>query len=114
MDHSLASLDLADRIGARCCVNVSGSRGAEHWAGPHPKNLTEETFDMIVQLCRFIIDTVKPTQTYWTIEAMPWAYPHTVDTNLQLLRGLTGSVLPSIWIRSTWSTVRSFTTAQET
>ncbi|MGC9320136.1 MAG: sugar phosphate isomerase/epimerase, partial [Armatimonadota bacterium] len=32
------SLELADRIGARCCVNVSGSRG-EIWDGPHPENL---------------------------------------------------------------------------
>ncbi len=88
LDHSLASLDLADRIGARCCVNVSGSRHAERWAAPHPKNLTDETFDMIVQMCRAIIDAVKPTQTYWTIEAMPWAYPHTVDANLQLLKAV--------------------------
>src|ERR1039457_5685730 len=39
-----AGLDLAERIGARCCVNISGSRG-EQWDGPDPRNLTEETFD---------------------------------------------------------------------
>ena len=88
LDHSLESLDLADRIGARCCVNVSGSRHADRWAGPHPENLTDETFDMIVEMCRFVIDAVKPTETYWTIEAMPWAYPHTVDANLQLLKAV--------------------------
>ena len=88
LDHSRESLDLADRIGARCCVNVSGSRGAERWAGPHPENLTEETFDMIVEMCRSIIDAVKPTQTYFTIEPMPWAYPHTVDANLRLLKAV--------------------------
>ncbi|MEJ7651853.1 MAG: hypothetical protein WKH64_00065 [Chloroflexia bacterium] len=32
-------LALADRVGARCCVNISGSRG-EQWDGPHPDNLS--------------------------------------------------------------------------
>jgi sugar phosphate isomerase/epimerase len=34
-------LALADAIGARCCVNIAGSRG-EQWDGPHPDNLTED------------------------------------------------------------------------
>src|SRR5512136_2677939 len=37
------SLDLADRIEARCCVNIAGSLG-ELWDGPATGNLTEETF----------------------------------------------------------------------
>src|SRR5437773_8549170 len=41
-------LALADEIGARCCVNISGSRG-ELWYGPHPDNLTPATFDLIVE-----------------------------------------------------------------
>src|SRR5262245_45667158 len=32
-------LALADRMGARCCVNIAGSRGSQ-WDGPHPDNLT--------------------------------------------------------------------------
>lgn len=80
-------LALADRIGARCCVNISGSRGTE-WAGPDEKNLTQETFDMIVEVTRGIIDAVKPTRTYFTLEAMPWAYPDTVDSYLRLLKAI--------------------------
>jgi len=34
-----SQLALADRIGARCCVNISGSRG-ERWDGPSQNNLT--------------------------------------------------------------------------
>src|SRR5262249_5253463 len=34
-------LALADRIGARCCVNIAGSRG-ERWDGAHPENFSEE------------------------------------------------------------------------
>jgi sugar phosphate isomerase/epimerase len=80
-------LALADRIGARCCVNISGSRG-ERWDGPSPENLTEETFDMIVETTRAIIDDVKPTRTYFTLETMPWAYPDSPDSYLRLLRAI--------------------------
>ncbi|MEM8863642.1 MAG: sugar phosphate isomerase/epimerase, partial [Chloroflexota bacterium] len=37
-----ASLELADKIGARCCVNISGSRG-DIWDGPDPANFADET-----------------------------------------------------------------------
>ena len=80
-------LALADRIGARCCVNISGSR-AEQWDGPHPDNLTEETFDMIVETVRSIIDDVKPTRTHFTLETMPWAYPDSPDSYLRLIKAI--------------------------
>lgn len=82
--HQLA---LAERIGARCCVNVSGSRGAE-WAGPDKKNLTQETFDMIVEVTRQIIDDVQPTRTFFTLEAMPWAYPDSADAYVRLIQAI--------------------------
>lgn len=80
-------LALADRIGANCCVNISGSRG-EQWDGPSPKNLTDETFDMIVETTRSIIDAVKPTRTYFTLETMPWAYPDSADSYLRLYKAI--------------------------
>ncbi|HUW18095.1 MAG TPA: TIM barrel protein [Sedimentisphaerales bacterium] len=81
-------LALADRIGARCCVNISGSRHPERWDGPHPDNLTGETFDMIVQTTRAIIDDVKPARTYLTLETMPWAYPDSADSYLRLIKAI--------------------------
>jgi sugar phosphate isomerase/epimerase len=80
-------LILADRIGARCCVNISGSRG-ELWDGPSLQNLTDETFDMIVETTRAIIDEVKPSRTYFTLETMPWAYPDSPDSYLALLKAI--------------------------
>ena len=80
-------LDLADRIGARCCVNIAGSRG-EQWDGPYPDNLTSETFDLIVQTVREIIDAVRPTRTFYTLETMPWAYPDGPDSYLDLLKAI--------------------------
>lgn len=80
-------LVLADRIGARCCVNISGSRG-EKWDGPSPENLTDETFNMIVETTRAIIDDVKPTRTCFTLETMPWAYPDSVDSYVRLYKAI--------------------------
>jgi sugar phosphate isomerase/epimerase len=80
-------LALADRIGAKCCVNIGGSRG-EQWDGPSPNNLTEETFDMIVETTRSIIDDVKPSRTFFTLETMPWAYPDSPDSYLRLLKSI--------------------------
>jgi sugar phosphate isomerase/epimerase len=81
-------LVLADKIGAKCCVNISGSRNPKRWAGPHNDNLTEETFDMIVETTRKIIDDVQPTRTHFTLEAMPWSYPDTPDSYVRLLKAI--------------------------
>lgn len=78
-------LRLADRIGARCCVNVSGSRG-ERWDGPYKENLTEETWDLVVKSIQEIIDEVKPEHTYYTIEPMPWMVPMGPDEYLRLIK----------------------------
>ncbi len=80
-------LALADAIGARCCVNIAGSRG-ERWDGPHPANLTPETFELIVDTVRAIIDAVKPTRTFYTLETMPWMYPDSADSYLALLHAI--------------------------
>jgi sugar phosphate isomerase/epimerase len=80
-------LALADRIGARCCVNISGSRG-ERWDGPHPDNLTRETFDLIVETVRAIIDAVRPARTFYTLETMPWMYPDSVDSYVELIQAI--------------------------
>ena len=81
------SLHLADRIGANCCVNITGSRGSL-WDGHDPKNFTEETFDLIVETTRKIIDAVKPERTYYTLETMPWAYPDSADSYLKLIKSI--------------------------
>ena len=80
-------LALADAIGARCCVNIAGSRGRV-WDGPHPENLTHETFDLIVETVRTIIDSVKPLRTFYTLETMPWLYPDSTDSYEKLLRAV--------------------------
>ena len=82
------SLVLADQIGANCCVNISGSRNLKNWAGPHRDNLTGATFDLVVETTRKIIDSVKPTQTFFALEAMPWAYPDSADAYVRLVKAI--------------------------
>ncbi len=87
LEKCISGLALADRIGADCCVNISGSRGKE-WAGHHKDNLTQDTFDLIVETTRQIIDAVKPTRTFYTLETMPWAYPDSVDSYVRLFKAM--------------------------
>jgi len=82
--HCQERLALAEAIGARCCVNITGSRGASR-GGPHPANLTADTFALIVDTARTIIDAVNPTRTIYALEAMPWVFPDSPDTYLALL-----------------------------
>jgi len=87
LEHCKRNLALADEVGARCCVNIAGSRGMK-WDGPHPENLSRETFDMIVQSVREIIDAIKPTRTFYTLETMPWIFPESTDSYLALLKAI--------------------------
>jgi sugar phosphate isomerase/epimerase len=81
------ALWVADRLGARCAVNIAGSRGTQ-WDGPHPLNLTPETFALIVEVVRGIIDDVKPTRTFYALEPMPWMYPDSPDSYLALIKAV--------------------------
>lgn len=88
LEKCINSLQLADEIGANCCVNISGSRNPEKWAGPHKDNLTPKTFDLIVETTRKIIDAVKPQNTFYALETMPWAYPDSVDSYVKLIKAI--------------------------
>ena len=87
LEKCKASLALADKIGARCCVNIAGSCGKK-WDGPDAADLTEETFDRIVAVVRDIIDTVKPTRSFYALETMPWMYPDSPDAYLRLIKAI--------------------------
>ena len=88
IEKCIQGLQLADQIGARCCVNISGSKNPDYWAGPHKDNLTEETFDQVVETTRKIIDEVKPDRTFFALEAMPWSFTYSTETYLQLYRAI--------------------------
>ena len=74
LERARRALSVAEEIGASCAVNIAGSRGYQ-WDGPDEKNLTPETYGLIVDTVREIIDAVKPTRSFYTLEPMPWMYP---------------------------------------
>ena len=81
-EYCCKQLDLADRIGTKCCVNVCGSRGEG------AVNLTDETFDMIVEVVRAIIDQVKPTRSYYALETLPKRFPDSIDSYVSLIKAI--------------------------
>ncbi len=84
---NIDALQLADEIGASCCVNISGARG-EIWDGPYPGNYAKETFDLIVETVRYIIDQVKPISAFYTLEPMPYMLPDSPDSYLELIKAV--------------------------
>ncbi len=81
------ALQLADEIGAMCCVNISGARG-EIWDGPYPGNYARETFDLIIETVRSIIDQVKPVSAFYTLEPMPYMLPDSPDSYLEIIKAV--------------------------
>jgi sugar phosphate isomerase/epimerase len=87
INKNVVSLQLADEIGACCCVNISGAKG-EIWDGPYPGNYSRETFNQIVETVRHIIDQVKPKNTFYTLEPMPYMLPDSPDSYLELVKAI--------------------------
>lgn len=84
IQHNIERLKTADRIGARCCVNIAGTK-AQKWDGYDARNFSVETFNEIAETVQYIIDSAKPSRTYYTIELMPWAIPDSADAYLALI-----------------------------
>jgi sugar phosphate isomerase/epimerase len=77
-------LQLAEYIGAKCCVNISGARG-DVWDGGYSENYSADTYRAIIDTTREIIDAVKPKRSFYTLEPMPWMLPDSPETYLRLL-----------------------------
>lgn len=86
--HCQERLRWAERIGARSCVNIVGSRNPAKWDGPHPENFSDATFERIVLSTREIVDAVQPQRTFYTLETMPWIFPSGPDEYLALLNAI--------------------------
>ena len=83
-DYCVAQLKLADRIGARCAVNVAGAMGPR-WDGHYKENFTPETRKEIVKMVQEIIDRAEVSNTYFTLEPMPWMIPTGPEDYVRLL-----------------------------
>jgi sugar phosphate isomerase/epimerase len=81
-------LRLAEQVGARNCVDISGSMHPTQWDGPDARNYSREFFDATVENCRKVIDAVKPRRAKFTIEMMPWTVPDGPDEYLRLIKAV--------------------------
>lgn len=84
-EYSIRQLELAEYVGANCCVNISGSMGLA-WDGYHADNYLQSTYDRVVNTTQRIIDAVQPVHTAYSLEPMPWMCPDSPEQYLQLIR----------------------------
>jgi sugar phosphate isomerase/epimerase len=88
LDTVTEGLAIAEAVGARCCVDITGSYSKTEWFGPHPDNLSQPFFDASVENARKIIDAVKPKLTKFCYEMMGWAIPDSPDSYLKLIKAV--------------------------
>jgi sugar phosphate isomerase/epimerase len=88
LEYVTQQMAAADQVGARCCVDITGSFDAATLSGPHPKNLSQEFIDGTVENCRKIIDAVKPTRSKFAIEMKGCNFPDDADAYLKLIRAV--------------------------
>lgn len=85
---NIETLAIADEVGVWCCVNIAGSFDPELWDGPHPKNLSQEAFELTVENVLKILGEVKPKRTIYSLETMPWVLPDSIESYQQLLKAI--------------------------
>lgn len=85
IDYAVDQLKMADRIGARCCVNVVGTPYGPRWDGGYRENFSEEAWTMAVKMIQEIIDRAQPQHTKFSIESMPWMIPSSPDEYVRLM-----------------------------
>ncbi|MCQ2483180.1 MAG: sugar phosphate isomerase/epimerase [Clostridia bacterium] len=84
LEYSIKQLQLADYIGAKCCVNVAGAMGTR-WDGGYKENYSDEAWKRTVHMIQEVIDSAKPKNAFFTIESMPWMIPSSPEDYLRLI-----------------------------
>ncbi len=84
LQYTIDQLKLADRLQARCCVNVAGAFG-RRWDGGYRENFSVEARKRTVAMIQEVIDRAEPEHTVFSIESMPWMIPTGPEDYLRLL-----------------------------
>ena len=87
-EHLCERFAMADEVGARCFLEMPGTCDPNSPHMPHPKNLTDECRDMIVERVREVIDAVRPRRTKFALEMMPFIHPSDPDSYAALLKAV--------------------------
>ena len=85
MAYAKEQLALAEELNANCAVNITGARG-EVWDGCYAENYSKDAYALIIDSVREIIDSVKPSRTFYTLEPMPWMRPDSPEGYLELIK----------------------------
>lgn len=88
ISYAIRQLEMADEIGALCCVNVVGTPYGPRWDGGYRGNFSDELWEAAVRMIREIIDAARPRRTRFCIEPMPWMIPSGPDECLRLLEAV--------------------------
>lgn len=81
-------LAVAEELGARCCLTFGGTVDNEKSWTPNAENLTRDTFDLIVETVRKLIDAVQPKRTKLCLEMMATVFPDNADSYLELINAI--------------------------
>ena len=85
INYAIGELQMAEEIGATCCVNVVGTPYGPRWDGGYRDNFSKELWGDAVKMIRQVIDSVRPRHTKFCIESMPWMIPSSPQECLRLL-----------------------------
>ncbi|MBR5431343.1 MAG: TIM barrel protein [Bacteroidales bacterium] len=85
INYAIGELQMAEEIGATCCVNVVGTPYGPRWDGGYRDNFSTELWTDAVKMIRQVIDSVRPRHTKFCIESMPWMIPSSPQECLRLL-----------------------------
>lgn len=88
LDYVISQMAVAEEVGARCCVDITGSFDGATLSGPHPKNQSQEFIDGTVENCRKIIDAVKPKRSAFAVEMKGCNFPDGPDPYLKLIQAV--------------------------
>jgi len=82
ISETSALLDVAEQANARCVVNSAG------WHSNGEDSFSDDTFALIVDTVRQVVDAVNPRRTFFTLELVTNIFPYSVDTYLDLLKAV--------------------------
>lgn len=88
IEYIINRLRLADALEARTCVNIVGTRYKNNWFGPSRECYEPEFFEQAVETVRYIVDTVKPKYTRYSLEMMPYCFLDSPEEYLRFLEAV--------------------------
>lgn len=97
LEFAADTLAVADELGVLCCVAYHGTVGhaGDPWQlsdnydyGPHPDNRGEAGLQRMVETARYLVDTVKPKRTKFSLEQVPWLVTGTPQDYLRLIKAV--------------------------